>query len=70
MWFDLKKQYLTYGGTSLKNQMTCSDCDVPSNIETKPPYSAESAEREITLWFGGGDDLLEWEPATTPWTRE
>ena len=30
----------------------------------------ESAEREIKLWFGGDDELMDWEPTITPWVRE
>jgi nucleoside-diphosphate kinase len=32
--------------------------------------SVESAEREIALWFGGDDALMDWEPTVTPWVRE
>ena len=32
--------------------------------------SNESAEREIALWFGGDDELVDWTPTITPWTRE
>jgi nucleoside-diphosphate kinase len=30
----------------------------------------ESAEREIGLWFGGDDELLDYEVTMTPWVRE
>ena len=32
--------------------------------------SVESAEREIALWFGGEENLIDWEPTNTPWVRE
>lgn len=32
--------------------------------------SNESAEREIALWFGGDENLMDWEPTITPWVRE
>ena len=32
--------------------------------------SVESAEREIKLWFGGEENLIDWEPTNTPWVRE
>ena len=32
--------------------------------------SVESAEREIGLWFGGDDELLDYEVTMTPWVRE
>ena len=32
--------------------------------------SVESAEREIKLWFGDDDNLMDWEPTITPWVRE
>ena len=32
--------------------------------------SVESAEREIALWFGGDDELLDYEMCIKPWVRE
>ena len=32
--------------------------------------SVESAEREIALWFGGDDELLDYEMFIKPWVRE
>mmetsp|Transcript_6922 Transcript_6922/g.28188 ORF Transcript_6922/g.28188 Transcript_6922/m.28188 type:complete len:231 (-) Transcript_6922:94-786(-) len=32
--------------------------------------SVESAEREIALWFGGDDELLDYEMCVKPWVRE
>ena len=32
--------------------------------------SVESAEREIKLWFGGEENLIDWEPTNMPWVRE
>jgi nucleoside-diphosphate kinase len=32
--------------------------------------SVENGEREISLWFAGGEGLAEWTPALQPWLRE